>query len=90
MNRLELIKAAAEKSERRRNLKARIGPSRIGELTAQAGNELDGRRAKAAKFDAVIDAMDENHNHWTDSAKYAEEFYGEVKNQTTKLDNDWD
>ena len=89
MNRIELIKAAAEKSERRRNLMARIGPSRIGELTASAAWEIEEREVKEAKFDAEVEKMDENHNHWTDSAQYAKKYYGEAHHETTKHDNDW-
>ena len=89
MNRIEMIKAAAEKSERRRNLMARIGPSRVGELTSSMSAIIEARKVDDARFEASMESMDTNPNHHTDSAQYANEHYGEVKASTTNLDNDW-
>lgn len=33
--------------------------------------------------------LDENHNHWTDAPKYAEEHYGKAYRDTVAMDNDW-
>jgi len=45
------------------------------------------RAKKEAEFDAMIESLDENHNHWTDAPKYAETHYGDVARNTLR---EWD
>ena len=40
-------------------------------------------------MDAMIDKMDENHNHYQDAPQYAEKYYGEKMRDTIAMDNDW-
>lgn len=40
------------------------------------------RKKEAEKYASEI--------YWTDSEKYANEYYGEVAYHTTRFDNDWD
>lgn len=40
------------------------------------------RKKEADKYASEI--------YWTDSTKYANEYYGEVAYHTTRFDNDWD
>jgi hypothetical protein len=85
--RLEMIKAAAAKVERRNKLK---GKSSIGKLTRHASQELEARREKNRKIDAEIEKLNDNtHLYWNDSSQFAEKYYGETYRETTKFDNDW-
>lgn len=88
--RLAMIKAAAKKFNRRKELRARLeaGAQRVRKWTDEV--EKPARKAAAAKFDKVIDGYNENHNHWTDASSYAKEYYGDRMHQTTRFDNDWD
>jgi len=88
MTRLEMIKAAAEKIERRKKFK---GKSAIGKLTAAASRELEARAEANRKFDEEIDRLNDNtHLYWNDASKFAEKHYGETYRETTKFDNEWD
>ena len=83
MNRLETIAKIAQKLEARRVLKARLA-NKTG-----VGASLAHHRREARKIDKMIEKMDENYNHWTDSASYAKEFYGETCDATVGNDEDW-
>lgn len=86
--RLAMIKAVAEKVQARKAFKSKLMTKR--KLVRRGyDEEAEVRREKARKFDAAIEKLDENYNQWTDSAKYAEEYYGERYRDTTKFDNDW-
>ena len=88
--RLELIKAIAEKRKKSAEFRAKIaaGASRVRRWTDV---EEKPRRAKADReFDRMIEKLDENHNQWTDAPQYAKEYYGDVAHATTRFDNDWD
>lgn len=88
--RLEMIKAAAEKYNKRAEFKRKqaINAAKVRRWTEI--EETPKRRKAAEKFDAEMARMDENHNHYTDASKYASQYYGEVAYETTKFDNDWD
>lgn len=87
MNRLEMIKAAAEKVNRRNKFK---GKSAIGKLTAAAAREYEARAAKEKAFDEEIDRLNDNtHLYWNDASQFAEKQYGETYRETTKFDNEW-
>ena len=87
--RLELIKAAAAKIEKRKAFKARqaANAATIRRYTDEV--EKPKRRKAEREFDAMISKMDENYNQWTDAPQYAETYYGQVYRDTTKFDNDW-
>lgn len=80
--RLELIKKVNAKVQR-----SAVNKSRIRRWINQ--DEFEAKRNEERQFDAMIEKMDENHNEYTDSAKYAEKYYGETYHETTKLDNEW-
>lgn len=85
MNRIEMIKAAQEKINRRKALVAKIkATSRVA--VGYASRLADEEDTKLVK---EIDRLDENYNHWTDAPKYAKEYYGDVYHETTKFDNEW-
>lgn len=91
MTRLEMIKAAAEKIERRKALAKKFGGTSIGKLTRAAETQLEARAAKEKKFDEEIDRLNDNtHLYWNDASKFAEKYYGETYRETTKFDNEWD
>jgi len=87
--RLELIKAIAEKVQRRKAFAAKLKAQ--GSVVRRWTDEVEKpkRKAKGDKFNAEMEAMNENHNEWTDASKYAEEHYGETMRETTRFDNDW-
>ena len=91
--RLEMIKAAAEKIAFRAKFRPKKKLSistrlrKAGAYTDETRNDVD--KSDSEYSDRVLEGMDENHNHWTDSSKYAEALYGEVSKETKKDDNDW-
>lgn len=87
--RLELIKAAAAKIEKRKTFKARQAANAAKVRRYTDVVEKPKRQKAEREFDAMISKMDENYNQWTDAPQYAEKFYGEVYRDTTKFDNDW-
>ena len=87
--RLELIKAAAAKIEKRKAFKAKqaVNASKVRRWSDVV--EAPKRKAKEDAFDAEMDRLNENYNEWTDASKYADQYYGETMRETTKFDNDW-
>ena len=83
--RLAIIKAVAEKVKARNEFKTKARAS--ASLAKVMVKDIV--KAKDKKFAAALDKMDENHNHWTDANKYAEQYYGEVYRDTTRYDNEW-
>ena len=83
--RLEMIKAAAKRIDFKKKQAANAATVRRWTDVV----EKPKRKAADAEFDEMINALDENHNHWTDGAKYAETHYGDVYRDTTKYDNEW-
>lgn len=77
--RMALIKKIAD----RRKMMERI--------RAQSKNVVK-TRAKAKRAFMNIPGEDSSKNpyYYTDAPKYAQQYYGEVYHETTKLDNDWD
>lgn len=45
------------------------------------------RKRSVPNIDSSIDRY--NINHYTDSEKYVQEYYGSVYKETTRYDNDW-
>ena len=87
--RLELIKAAAAKIEKRKAFKARQAANAAKVRRWTDVEEKPVRAAKAADFDRMIEKLDENYNAWTDAPQYAKQYYGDVAYETTKFDNEW-
>jgi hypothetical protein len=86
--RLAIIKIAADRVAARNAFKTKAKKSAVKAiLLAKPEKEL--KRKKEREFQDKIDAMDENHNHWTDAPKYAKQYYGDVYRDTTKFDNEW-
>ena len=85
MDRIQMIKAAQEKINRRKALVEKIKASNHNAL----GHASRIAKTEDEKLVKEIDRLDENYNHWTDAPKYAKEFYGEVYHETTKFDNEW-
>ena len=78
-DRLALIKEVANK----RNLKAKTRKSRKS-ISQAVRNYSHNDKPNFNQYDG------ENINYWTDSEKYANEYYGETMRATTRFDNDWD
>ena len=87
MNRIEIIKAAAEKAAKKAEFKRRqkFNSMLVRKWTDEI--EVPRRRAEEEVFDEAIAKLDENYNHWTDGEKYAETHYGDVMRNTTR---EWD
>ena len=86
--RLAMIKAAAEKFNKKKAFRAKMAVS-AAKARRGADDDLIRLADDRKKFDREIDKLNENHNCWTDGAKYAEEYYGDVMRATTRFDNDW-
>ena len=83
--RLELIKKVAKKVEMQSKGKAAM-------TAAKAAKKKPVRKPKADKLIKMADEIvknEYNENQWTDSSRYAEEYYGDVYRDTTRYDNDW-
>lgn len=83
--RLAVIKAAAEKYNRSKAIRARLaeGAKRVRRYVDEE------EKAMTKKFDAEISRLDENHNHYTDGAKYLAEHYGDRAADQKSYDADW-
>lgn len=93
MDRIEMIKAAAEKLAFRSKFRPKKKLS-ISTRLRKAASYTDEKRgpkevADSEYSDRVINEMDDNHNHWTDSSSYVAKHYGSVSSETKKDDNDW-
>ena len=86
--RLAIIKAAAERVQKRNAFRAKAKKSSVKALL-KATPEFEAKRIAEKKFQEKMDAMNENFNHYTDSEKYAKQYYGDVYSDTTKFDNEW-
>jgi len=92
--RYEMIKAAAEKIAFRDQFRPKRKLS-ISTRLRKAGTYTDEKRMTKADgesdySDRILEKMDDNHNHWTDSSSYVDKHYGKVSTETKKDDNDWD
>lgn len=77
-DRLALIKEIAE----RKNKMARIKTQ---------SKKVMRKAPKAARtFMDTPEDTSKNPNYYTDSSKYAQQYYGETYYETTRHDNDWD
>jgi len=83
MNRLEMIAKVAKKLDNRIVFKERLA-NKTGVEASKAHS-----RRETKKIDKMLDKMDENYNHYTDSSAYAKEFYGDAHQETVGRDNDW-
>lgn len=83
--RLQLIKQIAEKQNRRKAFAAKIKAKNSAARAAAERRETKNNK----EFNSLVEKMDENYNRWTDEAKYADQYYGDVYRETTKFDNDW-
>ena len=86
--RLAIIKAAADRVQKRNEFRAKAKKSSVKALL-KATPEFEAKCIAEKKFQEKIEAMDENFNHWTDAEKYAKQYYGGVYSDTTKFDNEW-
>lgn len=87
--RLEMIKAAAAKYNKRADFKRKqaINAAKVRRWTDEV--ERPARRAKADEFDNMIAQYDENHNQYTDGSKYLAEHYGERLAEQKSYESDW-
>mgnify|MGYP003120905155 FL=1 len=84
----ERMIAIRESAERFAKIKARR--ARLAASAARVRRYVDEvDKPERKKFDAMIDKMDENHNHYQDAPQYAEKYYGEKMRDTIAMDNDW-
>jgi hypothetical protein len=88
--RLAMIKAAAQKIEKRKEFKRRQAANAAAVRRWTDEVEKPRRKAKEDAFDAEIARLNENHNQWTDAPQYAKKYYGDIAYETTRFDNDWD
>jgi ABC-type oligopeptide transport system ATPase subunit len=86
--RLAIIKSAVESVQKRNEFRAKAKKG-ASKALVKAIPELQAKRAADKKFQEKMDAMNENYNHYTDSEKYAKQYYGDVYSDTTKFDNEW-
>ena len=83
--RMALIKKVAE---RRKRLDKQAAA--LEEKSRVARREAIRERSKPrSKLESDI-REEYNVNQWTDQRQYAEQYYGDVKYQTERFDNDWD
>tara|TARA_B100000780_G_scaffold241637_1_gene184157 strand:- start:2300 stop:2587 length:288 start_codon:yes stop_codon:yes gene_type:complete len=92
-DRIEMIKAAAEKLAFRSKFRPKKKLS-VSTRLRKAASYTDEKRGPKDTTDSdysdrVINEMDDNHNHWTDSSSYVTKHYGAVSSETKKDDNDW-
>lgn len=83
--RLEMIKAAAKRVEFKKRQAANAATLR--RWTDEPERTPRGKKNNDEYTDALLDKLDENHNHWTDGAKYAATHYGAVARNTLR---EWD
>lgn len=88
--RLAVIKAAAEKYNKKKAFRARMAASAARVQRWTDVEEKPARAAKNRKFDDMINAMDENHNHYQDGSKYLAEHYGDRVADQKSYEADWD
>lgn len=89
MDRIEIIKKAAERVAKKAEFKRR---QKFNSMLVRKWTDEPERKSRAKKTedeytDSALDKLDENHNHWTDTEKYAETHYGSVMRNTTR---EWD
>ena len=83
--RMAAIRAASERFNKRKAIRAKLAAGAL--RVRRYVDEEDKPQRK--KFDAMIDKMDENYNHYQDAPQYAEKYYGEKMRDTIAMDNDW-
>lgn len=83
--RLELIRAVAQKRDRRAAFKARMKTK--SEQNVSWAKLYKKKKKPTQNLTEKYDGV--NENHYTDASKYAKEYYGDVAYQTTRFDNDW-
>jgi hypothetical protein len=94
--RLIIIKRIAEQrqAEKKAALVERNRQIQIAEMKRKnriARNKMLAERKNRKDPLAALNVKEkENQNHWTDASKYAKKYYGEVKHETTRFDNEWD
>ena len=90
--RLVLIKRIADrrKAEKKAARDRQIQLAEIKRQTRIARNKMLAERKKRKDPVAALGVKEkENPNHWTDASKYAKTYYGEIKYETTRFDNEW-
>jgi len=83
--RLEMIKAAAKRIEFKKRQAANAATLR--RWTDEPERKSRAKKTEDEYTDSVLDKLDENFNHWTDGAKYADTHYGAVARNTLR---EWD
>jgi hypothetical protein len=86
-SRLDLIKKAAKKVQIESAVKSSLNGAKkfakVGNL--RKSDDVDAL-LNAKDFDEQIDKMNENHNEWTDAAKYAGEHYSSKVEEAAEAD----
>lgn len=100
MKNIDIIRANMEKHNARaaeaRELiaeeKARVRAERADKARLKRLQKKASAAPKVSDYTALEKKAQNqtNINHYTDAAKYAGEYYGEVYSETTKFDDDWD
>tara|TARA_R100000541_G_scaffold54665_1_gene63255 strand:- start:385 stop:675 length:291 start_codon:yes stop_codon:yes gene_type:complete len=83
--RLMMIKEIAE----RNTLQRKNTFNTLKRKSKQSLEDVKGINRSKRSTEIREPVQGENVNYWTDSSKYAEEYYGEAYRATTGLDNDW-
>ena len=90
MNRIELIKQAAEKVKAQAEFKRR---QKFNSMMVRRWTDVEEKASKVKKLDDeytddLITKLDDNSfNHWQDASKFADTHYGDVARNTLK---EWD
>ena len=89
MNRLEMIKAAAEKVNKQNAFRAKMKTKKKA-VRKGAADDLVKFAKKEAEFDKHIEKLNDNtHMYWNDASQFSEKYYGDTYRETTKFDNEW-
>lgn len=77
-DRLALIKEIAERKKK------------MARIKTQSKKVMRKAPKPARTFMDTPEDTSKNPNYYTDSSKYAQQYYGETYYETTRFDNDWD
>ena len=87
-DRLEMIRKVAYKQKRQAAFKARI-KAKAAQTVSWIEEVEKPAKKPTQNLTKLHDDSSKNPNYYTDASKYANEFYGERYQQTTRWDNDW-
>jgi len=83
-----MIKAAAKKVQKE-NFKSKMKKKSAGVRKASK-NDLERYEREQQKIDKALEKLNDNtHMYWNDASSYTKQYYGDVYQETTKFDNEW-